>query len=120
MAFERGLSRSPMREFFSAPSRLQPVAHVNALRKVPLQRKAHNPSARCDQLHAGAMNEPGASTVCRDGDRCIFIGIALEQHDMAAFFGGAYRACRARVPMILPFKLGKRTDAGSATRYADK
>lgn len=51
---------------------------------------------------------------------CIFIGIALEQHDMAAVFGGAYRACRARVPMILPFKLGKRTDAGSATRYADK
>ena len=54
----------------------------------------------------------------------IFIGIALEEHDMVAIFGGAYRAYRARVPMIFPFKFGKRPDAGSSTgpstQYADK
>ena len=50
----------------------------------------------------------------------IFIGIALEEHDMVAIFGGAYRAYRARVPMIFPFKLGRRTDAPSSARYTDK
>ena len=50
----------------------------------------------------------------------IFIGIALEEHDLVATFGEAYRAYQGRVPMVLPFKLGKRTDAGSSTRYADK
>jgi methanethiol S-methyltransferase len=38
----------------------------------------------------------------------IFIGIALEEHDMQAVFGGVYRAYRERVPMILPWRLGKR------------
>ena len=50
----------------------------------------------------------------------IFIGIALEEHDLVTVFGGAYRTYRARVPMIFPFRLGKRTDADSSTRYADK
>ena len=50
----------------------------------------------------------------------IFIGITLEEHDLVTVFGGAYRTYRARVPMILPFRLGKRTDADSSTRYADK
>jgi methanethiol S-methyltransferase len=36
----------------------------------------------------------------------IFIGIALEEHDMVAIFGG--------------FKFGKRPDVGSSTQYADK
>lgn len=51
----------------------------------------------------------------------IFIGIALEEHDMAAVFGGTYRAYRDRVPMIFPLKLGKRNETNSSpTRYADK
>ena len=50
----------------------------------------------------------------------IFIGVALEEHDLVAVFGGSYRAYRDRVPMILPFRLGKRTDTSSSTRYADK
>ena len=50
----------------------------------------------------------------------IFIGIALEEHDMGAIFGGTYRAYRARVPMIFPFKLGKRTDTGASNQYAEK
>jgi methanethiol S-methyltransferase len=38
----------------------------------------------------------------------IFIGVALEEHDMLTVFGDAYRSYRARVPMIVPFKWSKR------------
>ena len=50
----------------------------------------------------------------------IFIGIAFEEHDLVATFGEAYRAYQGRVPMVFPFKLGKRAETDSSTRYADK
>lgn len=33
---------------------------------------------------------------------CIFIGIALERHDLVAAFGARYRQYKARVGMFLP------------------
>jgi methanethiol S-methyltransferase len=36
----------------------------------------------------------------------IFVGIALEEHDLMAVFGDEYRRYRQRVAMIVPF-LGK-------------
>lgn len=46
----------------------------------------------------------------------IFIGIALEEHDMVATFGSVYRSYRERVPMILPFRLGKRSDTPTTAK----
>ena len=47
----------------------------------------------------------------------IFIGIALEERDMVIQFGDRYRAYRARVPALLPWrgeggKLDETTQAG--------
>jgi len=44
----------------------------------------------------------------------IFIGIALEEHDMVAVFGTAYRAYQKRVPMIFPVRVRKSESTLSA------
>lgn len=49
----------------------------------------------------------------------IFIGIAFEEHDMAATFGAAYRSYRERVPMVLPFRTGKRVEGTAPTHAAE-
>lgn len=47
----------------------------------------------------------------------IFIGIALEEHDLLQHFGQAYADYRARVPMLLPF--GKRAGNGDRGPMAE-
>ena len=51
----------------------------------------------------------------------IFIGIALEERDMVTQFGDRYRAYRARVPALLPWRIGgreaRRDDAGRADAF---
>ncbi|MET0506868.1 MAG: methanethiol S-methyltransferase [Burkholderiaceae bacterium] len=44
----------------------------------------------------------------------ILIGIALEERDLIAAFGDRYRAYRARVPALLPWRAGRRSNTAGA------
>ena len=49
----------------------------------------------------------------------IFVGIALEEHDLIEMFGDEYRNYRQRVSMLIPWRKSPQAQAGMSAAQPD-